>query len=457
MGRQPVTRLQISGYRFLLRRMEHGLVRGDVRMLDDPLRAQSLAFAAGIVLATIAVTGCAVLAVLRPQGQIGAAPIVMDRDSGAIYVRIDDTLHPADNLASARLVAGTPADPQPVSTSALRDAKRGPAVGIPGAPALTGDPLPAQALTWTVCDGEATTVSVGTPVTGDRLTAGRAVLARPADAATTYLLYDGVRAAVDLRATAVVRAMRLDGVAPQPLSRALLDAVPEVPAIAAPPVPAAGTPGPAPFSEVPVGTVVRLVRAEVSEFYVVLTDGVQRVGRIAADLIRFTVGQPHREIRTVSADAIAATPIVDTLPVGTFPDRIETGGSPVVCAQWTGSDTGGQPDVAVLLRDSMPAGPAEVSLARADGAGPEVDAVALPPGRSAYVRATGLAGDGGVAGSLFLVTDTGVVFGIADEQAAAALGLAGDAPAAPWPVLARLPRGPELSPQAASVVRDGIA
>ena len=39
------------------------------------------------------------------------------------------------------------------------------------------------------------------------------------------------RARVDLRSPVVVRALRLDGVAPRPVSRALLDTVPEVPEI----------------------------------------------------------------------------------------------------------------------------------------------------------------------------------------------------------------------------------
>ena len=102
------TRLQVSGYRFLLRRMEHALVRGDVRMLDDPLRAQSLSLIAGCVLAVIAIAGCAILAFVRPQGTLGSAPIVVTSESGALYVRIGDTMHPVLNLASARLIAGNP-------------------------------------------------------------------------------------------------------------------------------------------------------------------------------------------------------------------------------------------------------------------------------------------------------------------------------------------------------------
>src|SRR3954451_8654700 len=100
MARQSTTRLHVSGYRFLLRRMEHALVRGDVGMLDDPLRAQSLSLIFGVVLVVIIVAACAVLAFLRPPGTLGSAPIVMVRDSGALFVRVGDTAHPVLNLAS---------------------------------------------------------------------------------------------------------------------------------------------------------------------------------------------------------------------------------------------------------------------------------------------------------------------------------------------------------------------
>ena len=59
---------------------------------------------------------------------------------------------------------------------------------------------------------------------------------------------------------------------------------------------------------------------------------------------------------------------------------------------------------------------------------------------------------GGARGSLFLVTDSGVLFGIRDEDAAKQPRADRHPPQpAPWPVLAALPRGPELSQSGASV------
>jgi type VII secretion protein EccB len=450
MGR-PTTGLHVSGYRFLMRRMEHALVRTDVRMLDDPLRGQSIAVVAGAVLAAIALAGCAILAVLRPQGGLGDVPIVMDAQSGALYVRIGDTLHPVPNLASARLVVGNAADPRTVSARALAEARRGPQVGIPGAPAAIGPVMAPQDAGWTVCDdATSTTVLVG-PARSGALDRGRAVLvaARSEGPAATYLLHAGRRAAVDLRDTAVVRALRLEDVTPRPVSRTLLDALPEDPPIAAPTVPHAGARGA--VTGHPIGAVVRLPRADTTEYYVVLADGVQRVGEVTADLIRFTVAQRSGDIPTVAPDAVAAAGVVDTLPTAGNLDRVVVVEPPVLCAHWAVAGA----DVTTTLLEGAPAAGA-VELAQADGPGPNVDAVSIPSGRTVFARPVSVTGGGGNAQPRSLLTDLGVLFGVPDDDTARSLGVAPPPVPAPWPVLARLPRGPELSRAAASVTRDAV-
>lgn len=451
MGR-PTTGLHVSGYRFLMRRVEHALVRADVRMLDDPLRGQSLALVAGAVLAAIVVAGCAILAVLRPQGGLADAPIVMDAQSGALYVRIGDTVHPVPNLASARLAVGSAAEPRTVSARALAEAPRGPQVGIAGAPAAIEPAVPPQDAGWTVCDGAASTsVLVGPSPPGGALGADRAVLvtARSEGPAVTYLLYAGRRAAVDLRDTAVVRALRMEAATPRPVSRALLDALPESPPITAPAVPRAGDRGA--LAGRTVGEVVRLPRADATEYYVVLADGVQRVGKVTADLIRFTVGQRGGDIPTVAPDAVAAADVVDTLPTATHPDRVVITEPAVLCAHWA-MDGG---DVTTTLVDAVPPAPV-LDLAQADGAGPNVDAVFVPPGRSVFARPVSVTGGGGGAQPRYLMTDRGVLFGVPDDDTARTLGVTSPPVPSPWPVLARLPRGPELSRAAASVTRDAL-
>jgi type VII secretion protein EccB len=461
MADQPTTRLAASGHRFLMRRMEHALVRRNIAMHDDPLRAQALALVAGCVLAVIAVAACAILAFVRPQGSLGSAPIVMVRDSGALYVRLDDVLHPVPNLASARMIAGSAANPVVVAEAAIASARRGPAMGIPGAPAAIGAPLAAPS--WMVCDSDRTVVIVGAETSAtDRLDDARSVLVSPRGEgpATTYLLYDGRRAEVDLRNPAVVRALRLEGVVPMLISRALLDTLPEVPAIAAPVVDGAGAAGPRSLEGVPVGAVVRVVRADATDYYAVLRDGVQRIGEVAADLIRFTY-RGLDGVPVVAPSAIARTSAVDGLAVGHLPQRarepVGADGSAAVCVLWHADQVDDRSRSVVLTGKPPIAAVGTTSLAQADGDGPNVDAVAVPAGRAVDARAAAIVGDDDSSGPRYLVSDMGVVYGIHDDGVASHLGLAGPPASAPWSILAALPRGPELSTEAASVVRDGLS
>jgi type VII secretion protein EccB len=384
----------------------------------------------------------------------------MGRESGALYVRVGDTWHPVLNLASARLIAATDANPQPVPESELGRTKRGPLLGIPGAPQLLGQPLSRDESVWTICDADSNTATtiVIRPEEGSstrRLAPEQALLVAAGASSPAYLLYNGQRAMVDLADTAVLHALRLEGRMPHIVSQSLLRAVPEAPPITAPRIRDAGakTAGLPGFS---VGSVLRITHAGSNEYYVVLAAGVQRIGQLAADLLRFSNSQGSPNIITVAPDAIRATPIVTTLPVASFPDRAPSiSGSnttdTTLCVTWAPAASG-HSDVAFLAGSGLPV-PADqmpVTLSQADGRGPGLDAVYLPPARSAYVR-----GDGR-GGARYLVTDTGVRFVIHDDDVAHDLGLPAAALPAPWPMLAALPSGPELSRQNASVARDTV-
>ncbi|KZS64982.1 MAG: type VII secretion protein EccB [Mycobacterium pseudokansasii] len=452
----------VNAYRFLLRRLECVLLHRDG---DRALRAPTLGLAVGCVLATVAAAVCAMGAVVRPQPGLGDARIVMGRDTGALYVRVGDTWHPVLNLASARLIAASDANPRRVRESELRHTKRGPLLGIPGAPQLIGPWLAAAESRWTVCDTDreaATTVLVG-PVDETsvrRLTAEQTLLVTVGSGAPAYLLYHGRRAVVDLADSAVLRALRLEGRTPRVVSQSLLSAVPEAPSITTPPISHAGEPSAAGVPGFPVGTVLRITRDENEEFYVVLKTGVQRIGRVAADLLRFSDSHGNIHIVAVAPDAIRSAPIANILPVSTFPDEVATprdDSDTTLCVTWLAAQSG-RPDLAFLTGGGLPLPSATVpvTLAQADGRGPALDAVYLPPGRSAYAAVRSLSGAETRTVWRYLVTDTGVRFAIRDDDAARHLGLPAPVPA-PWPILAALPQGPELGRQQASVAHDTVA
>lgn len=460
MGWGPTTQLQVSGHRFLLRRIECVLLGRDIREVNEPIRASLQALLAGAVLAVVMLAGCALLAVVRPQPAWADAPIVMGKRSGALYVRIGETLHPVLNLASARLITRTNADPQPVPESELSHRKRGPLLGIPGGPQFLGTPLGEDESRWTVCDSggaaPSTTVVIGAAdgPSSHLLASDQSVLVRPVSGGSTYLLYAGRRAVVNLNEPAVVRALGLDGLVSVAVSPTLLSAVPEAPPITTPRIANAGTRGPAVLPGFPVGSVLRVARADGDEFYVVLSHGIQRIGRVAADLLRFADSQGARTAISVAPDLVRAAPTVTDLPVATFPDRTPMpldAGAPTLCVGWRRGASGGIEVAFSTGGLPIPAGQEAVTLPQADGTGPAIDAVYLSPGRSAYVRATALSATLPQAGTRYLITDTGVRFAVHDDDAARDLGLPDTTIPAPWPILAKLPAGPELSRANASV------
>lgn len=154
----PTTRAQVSGHRFLRRRVEHGLVFGDIRMIHDPLAARARAMLFGVVAVVMISLGAGLLAWLRPAADPGEAPIVQTAD-GALFVLIDARVHPVTNLASARLVAASPEEPARIGDEVLAGLERGVPVGIHPAPLVLGGE--SGAADWSVCAHDVVTVAVG--------------------------------------------------------------------------------------------------------------------------------------------------------------------------------------------------------------------------------------------------------------------------------------------------------
>ncbi|QNH96556.1 type VII secretion protein EccB [Corynebacterium anserum] len=133
------TGIQVSGYGFLLRRLELALVIGDPRMAHDPLRSQRRAIFVGVLASLLIAGGAVMLGLLRPQPSIGETPLVVD-ESGTLHVRLEDAFHPITNVASARLVLRQPAEVQKTTSEQLAQFPIGDSMGIAIAPGLVHAP-----------------------------------------------------------------------------------------------------------------------------------------------------------------------------------------------------------------------------------------------------------------------------------------------------------------------------
>lgn len=473
MGWTPTTRWQVGAHRYLVRRLDHALVHRDTSLKSDPLRSRFRASMIGVLVASIVLAGCAVLAFVRPATTVGDASIVADEKSGAMFVVEEGVLRPVPGLASARLFVGRPDDPVMVSEEELARYPRGTAVGIDGAPRA----LPyvrGGGRSWSVCDadtgeseGPSTTVVVepvadvsGVLETGHRVLGDDEALLWTRSEAT-YLVYGGTRAQVDLTDTVVTRALGIDGEEPVPVSAGVFDAVPEVPAVTAPFVEGAGSATDYDLGGRPVGSVVTVDLGDRSEHYVALRDGVQSIGAATAQLLRFSDSAGRVGVDSIAPDVVARAPeTAAPLAVSTFPERPMRvlGGvdGSVTCATWA-SDTEGRVDVRVTLGAGVPGAVDRppVRLAGADGGGEALDAFAAPPGTMLHVVTTGMSIADVRRDSHFLVDDVGVRYGVPETDGLDALG-AGEAERAPWPVLGLLPEGPVLTVDAARRTHDGL-
>ena len=80
----PTTKAQVSGHKFLVRRMQHALVLGDIRMIHDPLASRRRALIFGLVAVLLIALGSGLLAWLRPD-QIGDATLVRSGNPNSMY------------------------------------------------------------------------------------------------------------------------------------------------------------------------------------------------------------------------------------------------------------------------------------------------------------------------------------------------------------------------------------
>ena len=469
---------QNSGHLFYNRRLRAATTRFSVRMKHDD-RKQTAALALSMVLVAIVAGWMMLLNVLKPTGAVGDSAIIGDRDSGAIYARIDGRLYPALNLTSARLATGSAGEPTWVKPAEIAKYPTGPLVGIPGAPAAM--PVNRGAISaWAVCD------TAGRPRSGDKpvvtsiagpLAGGGRAAPLPDDAGilvtfegNTYVIWGGKRSQVDPASRAVTLSLGLDpGVTPPVgISRALYDAMPATEPLRVPDVPEAGTPSTW-ISGSQVGAVLQSQTAGGGkQFYVLLPDGVQKINSFVADLLRSANSYGSTAPRVVAPDVLVNIPQVNPLAVDYYPTKrlnfVDTAANPTTCVGWEKGSTDPQARVVIYNGRGLPVLASMdnriVHLVRDDRAPASVVAnqVLVLPGAANFVTSTSGVITSDSRESLFWVSDNGVRFGIvSDEETLRALGLdPAMAVQAPWPLLRTFAAGPALSREAALLARDTV-
>jgi type VII secretion protein EccB len=470
----------VTGYQFLARRTSMALTRWRVRMEVEPGRRQTLAIVASVSAAVVICLGALLYSFISPSGQINESPIIADRDSGALYVRVGDKLYPALNLASARLITGRPDNPHLVRPAQIASLPRGPMVGIPGAPSNFKSATPA-ASSWLVCDsvgstgtgtpsGVTVTVIDGTPDLGGhrRVLNGSdaVVLSYSGD---TWVIRQGRRSRIDAANRSVLLPL---GLTPEqvslakPMSRALFDSLPVGPELTVPEAPNSGAPATFPGAPGPIGTII--VTPQISgpqQYSLVLADGVQTLPPLVAQIMQNAGGPNNTRPVTVEPSALAKMPVVNKLDLSSYPDNplnvMDMRDNPATCWWWQKTAGESRARVEIISGPTIPVAQNNmgkvVSLVKADTTGRMADQVYFGPDFANFVAVTGNDPGAKTTESLWWLTDAGARFGVDDtREVREALGLQTQASLAPWVALRLLPQGPTLSRADALVEHDTL-
>jgi type VII secretion protein EccB len=463
-GFRLTTKVQVSGWRFLLRRLEHAIVRRDTRMFDDPLSFYGRAAALGVVISALILVGALAMAYFKPQGKLGGGNLFVDRSTNQLYLMVSGQLHPVYNLTSARLALGNPAEPTAVKSTELSKLPKGQSVGIPGAPYAT--PVASSSSSaWALCDtvtrADTINPSVQTAVIAMPLVIDASVnpILPSETLLTTYQGKDWIitargRHATNLTDRPLTSALGIPVTAkPTPVSAAIFNAIPDAGSWQLPPIPGAGAPNTLGLpEELVVGSVFQVQTVYGSEFYVVLPDGVAHVNPNTASVLRATesfglVGIPSVVKSLVVKIAERAYPS----PLPDEPIKIVSRPSePVLC--WTWERKAGESGAAlttVVTGRHLPIPPSAMN----QGIKQIQGAATIYTDGGKYVQLQ--SPDPRYGESLYYVDPQGVRYGIPDQQTASALGLSSPKPA-PWEILRLLVDGPVLSKDAALLEHDTL-
>ncbi|MER6992730.1 type VII secretion protein EccB [Saccharopolyspora hirsuta] len=438
-------REQVEAHSFLVGRILAAVLRTDPDDPNRPLRRTTVGLAGGIGIALLVMAIVLIVSLLTGMGgnawREKPGFLVVDKDSGNRYMLVDGRLRPVLNYASARLLAEGEPQVAKVSGEELADFPKGAPIGIPGAPDALPSPTSAGQ-PWTVCagvraDDPGAAATVG-PLPGvTEVGADEAVLVRAGD--QQHLVWRGTR----LRITAdwVPRALGLDPAKTVEVDSAWLNTLPAGPDLGSPPVPRGGAGPDVAGQPTAIGQLVTAPEAVGDTTFVVDAGGLVPVSRTVATLLGADPDAALPPTITITPAQLAKQQVLPA-PVwqAELPPRPPTGldlDRRVPCVRWTSGE------VALVSAPGLPGSAVDGGVAGVTRDGRVADLVDVRPGAGFLARtrpAPGVPGAG-----VYLITEAGAKFPVANEKAAEALGYSVDtAEPVPADLLALLPTGPVL-------------
>lgn len=416
----------VDSHLFLRGRLTSVVLRTDPDAPDRPLRRSATGMNIGIAVAVLVAVVVVVLNIFLFKGNDAwrntAGALIVEESTGTRYLLIDDTLHPVLNLASAALLVGAPPEVVKVSADDIADVPRGMAVGEEGLP----DRLPVQssaAPVWTVCAvDDGTTLRLASNAEAAAMSKDDAVLVAAGD--DLHLVRNGLRHRIS--ETWVATALGFEPKAALQVELRWLNTIPSGADLDLSALTFGGDGPDLAGEKTTLGQMIEVAgTGHDSASYVVTADGLMPVTETVAALLSTDPESEVPHTRVISRRDLASTTVLEPaewqqeLPAN-LPGASGTDGIP--CSVWEDG---------------------RISVAVTGGSDPD-KTIDVAPGSGLLAATESAPGVNGAG--LYLVSDTGMKYPVADSSTASALGLdAETSPAVPEEFLALLPTGPLIA------------
>ncbi|MHA3705091.1 type VII secretion protein EccB [Jatrophihabitans sp. YIM 134969] len=367
-----------------------------------PLRA----VVGGVVLSAILVVGALAAGLLAPTLPDGwdQGSLVIAKDTGARYVALDGTLYPVINTASARLLVPSGFKVVSADSDKLTDSKRGPTLGIVGAPDALPTPDSLVDTGWTSCTSQlqGTGTRIGRSPAATEVS-DQAIVATVdgTDAAETYLVDNGFRYRIPSASVVPLRRLlALDNAPEYTVTAEWINLFASAPDVGSFAVPSAGK-SLAGVDELPSTATVGQVIADSANQdrpYLLLDGGrIAPLTPFAYAMYRINADTGGTNDRPVPVPGATFADLGRADPVwpSAWPTEVPTPLSGVPCALLNAGTGGIKPTVKLAASSDDPPDNRTTS-------------VVVDPGAGALVRAIGVASI--TNGAVFLVDQTGVKF-----------------------------------------------
>jgi type VII secretion protein EccB len=463
---------QFQSYQFLVHRVISALVMRETDPAESPLRRGVGAIFAGLMVTVIVAAGFGVYGLITKIGsskwQVDGE-VVIEKETGAVFVYQTGTLYPMINYASALLASGhTPPTTASVSRNSLSKVHRGDPLGIPNAPNSLPDQGSSVGMPWSVCSvphqdttgalTASTVLLASLTSTGRQLPDSQAVLVRAAGQ-NYYLVYHGYKYPVH-QPDSVLRALYGNNLPTSAVGVAWLNTLPEGQPIE--PIDIGGGVGnqsPA-APDYHIGDLLKAQSASSDLYYLVFDDGYAAISELQKDIyIGLNNNVQIQSISLVKAQERQSNHLRpaqgDEQPPASPPRLYQPGSSDDLTCTVVSDATATRGSV--WVGGSLPsAANGNPTPGSTTTGGVLADRVVVPAGKIVVARI--VESPTATSGAYALITDTGVRYPVVSDTALATLGYApAKAVDVPSSLANLVPTGPTLDPNKAKARVDMTA